>query len=66
MKDDDYVGAAWVFERIGSAYTQFGGKLTGTGSIGKSMQGHSVFISTDGLLLAVGAPEDDSKIGNIQ
>ncbi len=63
MKDDNYVGATWVFEKSGSTYTQVGSKLVGTGYIGKSMQGHSVAISPDGLVLAVGAPEDDSLTG---
>jgi len=39
-------GAAWVFTRSGSVWTQQGGKLVGSGAVGKSAP--SVALSADG------------------
>jgi hypothetical protein len=61
--DDDWQGAAWVFTRSGSTWTQQGGKLTGTGEVGEGRFGTSVALSVDGDTALVGGPGDDSGKG---
>ncbi|MEY4202981.1 MAG: hypothetical protein RL013_684, partial [Bacteroidota bacterium] len=56
-------GAVWVFTRIGSSWTQQGGKLTGTGGSGSSRQGFSVAISADGNTAVWGGFGDNSNKG---
>jgi hypothetical protein len=57
-------GAAWVYIRNGSTWTQQGSKLTGTGASGSSVnQGTSVSISADGNTALVGGPGDNNNIG---
>ena len=58
--DDDRRGAAWIFTRSGSTWTQQGPKLvgTGTGGDGRAKQGASVALSSDGNVLLVGGPAD--------
>jgi hypothetical protein len=47
--DNNEIGAAWVFTRSGSIWSQMGGKLTGIGgSTNKPRQGRAVAISADG------------------
>jgi len=46
--ENNVVGAAWVYTRSGSVWSQQGGKLVGTGAVGGSAQGQSVAISADG------------------
>lgn len=60
---DDHVGAAWVFVRSGSVWTQQGDKLVGTGAIGDASQGASVSISGDGNTALLGAPNDNNGTG---
>ncbi len=62
-RDDDDVGAAWVFTRSGSTWTQQGEKLTGTGETGEGRFGSSLALSADGNTALVGAPRDDSEVG---
>jgi len=57
------VGAAWVFTRSGSTWTQQGLKLVGSNPVGKSAQGTSVGLSSDGNTAIVGGPIDDTLIG---
>lgn len=57
------VGAAWVFVRSGTVWTQQGPKLVGTGFTGSSGQGYSVALSADGNTAVVGGTYDDSGIG---
>jgi hypothetical protein len=52
--DDGGSGAAWVFVRTGSGWSQQGPKLTGSGG----NFGASVALSRDGNVAAVGAPSD--------
>lgn len=52
-------GAAWVFTRSGSTWTQQGGKLTGSGEIGKGDFGISVALSPDGNTALVGGLGDN-------
>jgi hypothetical protein len=62
--DNSYAGAAWVFTRSGSIWTQQGGKLIGTGAVGGvSVQGTSVALSADGNTAIVGGPYDNSNLG---
>jgi FG-GAP repeat len=61
--DDDWIGAAWVFTRSGSTWTQQGGKLTGTGEVGEGRFGASVALSADGNTALIGGPGDDSATG---
>jgi hypothetical protein len=53
-------GAAWVFRRSGSSWTQ-DAKLVGSGFIEEPLQGYSVAASSEGNTVAVGGPTD----GNI-
>ena len=59
------VGAAWVFTRTGSTWTQQGAKLTGSGgaSPGYRLFGESVTLSGDGNTALIGGPEDHSPVG---
>ncbi len=55
-------GAAWVFTRNNGTWTQQGGKLIGSGSVGESIkQGVAVSISADGNTALVGGNHDDSS-----
>jgi hypothetical protein len=54
---------AWVFTRSGSAWSQQGRKLVGTGAVGKLRQGMSVALSADGNTAMVGGWSDNSKTG---
>ncbi len=57
------VGAAWVFTRTGSTWTQQGEKLKGGGEVGKAFFGESVALSADGETALMGAPQDDHDAG---
>jgi PKD repeat protein len=57
------VGAAWVFTRSGSTWTQQGPKLTGTGESGEGEFGASVALSADGETALVGSPADYDNAG---
>src|SRR5438270_254733 len=52
--DNNLIGAAWIFTRSGSVWTQQGQKLVGTGGGGFSEQGFSVAISSDGNTAVIG------------
>ena len=56
--DNGNVGAAWVFTRSGSSWTQQGAKLVGTGASGGAGQGSSVALSGDGNTALLGGPND--------
>ena len=59
-----FIGAAYVFTRSGSTWTQQGNKLLGSGATGVIVeQGYSISLSADGNTLAVGALGDNSNIG---
>jgi IPT/TIG domain/FG-GAP repeat len=62
-RDNSEVGAAWVFTRPGSTWTQQGSKLTGSGGIGRVWFGWSVALSGDGNTALIGGPEDNSEVG---
>jgi hypothetical protein len=61
--DDSNKGAAWVFTRSGSTWTQQGSKLVGTGAVGSSQQGSSVALSADGSTALIGGDGDDGSLG---
>jgi hypothetical protein len=62
-RDNYYDGAAWVFTRSGSTWTQQGEKLTGTSEIGKGELGKSVALSADGDTALIGGPADNDGAG---
>jgi hypothetical protein len=61
--DNGNAGAAWIFKRSGSSWTQQGNKLVGTGASGKARQGWSVAISGDAGTAIVGGSDDNNLIG---
>ena len=61
--DTSNVGAAWVFVRSGSTWSQLGGKLVGTGAVGIPNQGFSVAMSGDGNTAMVGGMSDNNNAG---
>ena len=61
--DNSSQGAAWVYTRSGSTWTQQGSKLVGTGNTGAAQQGTSVSVSADGNTAIVGGPNDNSNQG---
>ncbi|MBW8050033.1 MAG: hypothetical protein FVQ77_06780 [Cytophagales bacterium] len=62
--DSSITGAAWVYTRSGSVWTQQGSKLVGSGSLSATVyQGFSVSISSDGNTAIVGGPEDNFSAG---
>ena len=63
--DNNNKGACWIFTRTGNNWQQPVSKLSGTGNIGNSLQGHSVAISADGNTLVIGAPGDNSNAGAV-
>jgi len=63
VEDNAFVGAAWVYSRNGSAWTQQGSKLVGTDAIGSARQGHSVALSADGRTAIVGGLADNRITG---
>jgi hypothetical protein len=61
--DGGVVGAAWVFTRSGSTWTQQGEKLRGVGETGEGVFGESVALASDGNTALIGGPEDRSGRG---
>jgi hypothetical protein len=61
--DSNNTGAAWVFTRVDTIWSQQGGKLVGTGAIGPARQGISVALSGDGNTALVGGPFDNNETG---
>ena len=61
--DTGNVGAAWVFTRSGSTWTQQGSKLVGSGGWGYTSQGYSVSLSADGRTALIGGPADNDDVG---
>ena len=56
-------GAAWVFTRSGSTWTQQGGKITGGEESGTSNFGYSAALSGDGNTALIGGTADDHGAG---
>ena len=61
--DNNGVGAAWVFTRSGSTWTQQGPKLTGSGETGEAAFGASVALSSEGNTGLIGGPSDNWPFG---
>jgi hypothetical protein len=62
--DNSGYGAAWIFTRSGTVWTQQGSKLDGTGSVGINVgQGSSVSLSSDGNTAVVGGDLDNGGAG---
>jgi hypothetical protein len=61
--DDNNAGAAWIFTRVGSTWTQQGPKLVGTGAVGAASQGQSVSLSGDGDTVLIGGANDNGGAG---
>ena len=61
--DNSNIGAAWVFTRLGSTWSQQGPKLTGAGESGEGGFGTSVALSADGNTALIGAPGDNFRKG---
>ena len=61
-RDNGYAGAAWVFTRSGSTWTQ-GSMLTGSGESGNGRFGRSVALSADGNTALIGGPCDGGCAG---
>jgi antibiotic biosynthesis monooxygenase (ABM) superfamily enzyme len=61
--DNSNTGAAWVYTRNGTVWTQQGNKLVGNGLIGRAGQGVSVALSADGTTAIVGGSYDNSSTG---
>ncbi len=59
-----FQGAAWVFVRNGTAWTQQGSKLTGVGGVGTAVKfGVSVALSADGNTALIGGALDNGAAG---
>ena len=65
--DNEGVGAAWVFTRTGTTWTQQGAKLTGSGErrreLGEGEFGYSVALSAEGNTALIGGPGDNGSVG---
>ncbi len=61
--DNSHVGAAWVFTRSGSTWSQQGSKLTGSGESGSARFGSSVALASEGNTALIGGPRDNSSKG---
>jgi FG-GAP repeat len=61
--DNSNTGAAWVFSRTGSTWTQQGPKLVGDDESGASLFGTSVALSGTGNTALVGGPGDEGNTG---
>jgi hypothetical protein len=64
--DSAATGAAWVYTRVGTVWSQQGGKLVGTGGVPDGfgvLQGSSVSVSGDGNTAIVGGPGDNTATG---
>jgi hypothetical protein len=62
-RDNENVGAVWVFTRSGETWSQQGGKLTGTGEIEGGWFGDRVALSANGDTALVGGPQDHHDVG---
>jgi hypothetical protein len=63
LVDNSNTGAAWVFTRSGSTWTQQGSKLTASDETGQGHFGSSVALSSDGNTALIGGPADNSNTG---
>jgi len=57
-RDNDGVGAAWIWTRTGDIWSKQSTKLIGSGASGNAQQGRAVALSSDGNTAIVGGPSD--------
>jgi hypothetical protein len=62
--DSTGYGAAWIFTRVGGAWTQLGSKLIGAGAVGSANQAQSVSLSGDGTTALIGGFVDNGGVGS--
>lgn len=63
-RDNEAVGAAWLFSRSGSSWTQ-GPKLLAGEEIGNANFGEAAALSADGGTAVIGGPEDNEGFGAV-
>ena len=61
--DHKNVGAAWVFTRSSSVWSQHGEKLTASGETGEGLFGESVGLDAKGETALFGGGGDNTKVG---
>lgn len=64
-KDSSDQGAAWIFTRSGTTWSQQGSKLVGTGNTGAALQGFSIAVSSDGKTAFSGGYNDNASAGGV-
>jgi hypothetical protein len=62
-EDDGGLGAAWVFTRSGTTWTQQGEKLTAAEESGAAGFGSKVALSSEGNTALIGGPRDNDGVG---
>ena len=60
--DNSRQGAAWIYSRSGTVWSQQGGKLFGTGGSSTPFQGYAVALNANGNTLISGGPNDASTL----
>ena len=63
LTDNARTGAAWVFTRSGTTWSQQGEKLTGSGETGEGEFGSSVRLSAEGNTALIGGRGDNTSAG---
>jgi hypothetical protein len=61
--DNSSAGAAWIFSRSGTTWSQRGAKLVGSGAVGPATQGLAVAMSGDRRTALVGGIGDVASVG---
>ena len=61
--DNSDIGAAWVYNRGRTVWTQQGDKLVGAAAVGNAQQGFSVALSADGSTAMAGGIADNRVAG---
>lgn len=59
--DDNNVGAAWIWVRVGSQWIPSGGKLVGSWHTGQSRQGTSVALNARGDLAVISGANSETR-----
>lgn len=65
LEDNNGVGAAWVWVRVGDTWIQQSPKLVGGDATGIAQQGVSVALSADGNTALVGGSRDNETNGSV-
>jgi len=63
FQDNNWQGSALIYSKTGNTWTQQGGKLIGTGSVGAARQGISVALSANGNVALIGGDDDNTEVG---